>query len=304
MNQNNSQQPIVVNLSQFKAQSPSNDQRAPLLSSHGLGWKNINFNYFRYGNCETPVHVLKDHAIGLILDRGQVERKLGAVYRCESASIGSVAIIPAQLEHWSAWDVVGRFALISVSPQAIAKIDPDTVNPDSIELIPTFATSKPDSLIHGIGMAIKHHLETNFSDGNFYIEHLANAISAHLLQHYCTKKIKLKDYTNGLASFKLKQAIAYINDNLDQSILLNDIAQELDLSQYYFSHLFRKSTGISPYHYIIQQRVKKVQRLLINTQMPLVDIALACGFSSQSQMTMHFRKLTGMTPKKYRNSHI
>ena len=38
--------------------------------------------------------------------------------------------------------------------------------------------------------------------------------------------------------------------------------------------------------------------------MPLVDIALACGFSSQSQMTMHFRKLTGMTPKKYRNSHI
>ncbi|MEL6911736.1 MAG: helix-turn-helix domain-containing protein, partial [Cyanobacteria bacterium J06598_4] len=50
-----------------------------------------------------------------------------------------------------------------------------------------------------------------------------------------------------------------------------------------------------------QQRVARVKLLLNHTSMSLVEIALACGFSSQSQMTMHFRKATGTTPKKYRN---
>ncbi|MEO1341602.1 MAG: AraC family transcriptional regulator [Cyanobacteria bacterium J06635_13] len=301
MNQNNSQPPIVVDFAKMKPRSPEADERSPLLSSYGQGWKNLSFNYFRYGKCETSVHVLPDHAVGLILDRGQVERRLGSVYRLESASVGSVAIIPAQVEHWSAWNVIGRFAMLSLPPQAIAQIDPNTVNPDLIELIPTFATSQPDPLIHGIGIAIKRYLETEAQDNGFYIEHLTNALAAHLLQNYCTRKIRLPEYSDGLSTSKLERAIEYINDNLDRGIKLENIAHELDISQYYFSHLFRESMGISPYQYIIQQRVARVKLLLNHTSMSLVEIALACGFSSQSQMTMHFRKATGTTPKKYRN---
>lgn len=301
MNPNNSDKPLVVNLSETNSLSQLN-ARAPLLSSQQFAWKNVNFDYFCYGNCETPVHVLEHHAIGLILGRGKVERKLDGVYRLETTVKGSVTIIPALVEHWSAWKSIGRFAMFSVSPEAIAKIDPDTVNPDTIELVPTFAKAKPDRLIYGIGMAIKNHLETNIDDGGFYIEHLTNTISAHLLQHYCTKKIYFKEYSGGLASAKLEQAIEYINDNLEENIKLEDIAKELDISQYYFSHLFRESMGISPYRYVIQQRVERVKQLLTNTEMSIAEIALACGFNSQSQMTLHFRKSTGTTPKKYRNS--
>ena len=301
MNQHNSpKKPIEIDLAKIKPRSPDDDH-APLLSSHSLGWKNVNFDFFRYGNCETPIHVLKHHAIGLILDRGKVERKLDGVYRLETANRGSVTIIPAQVEHWSAWNVIGRFAMISVIPDAIAQIDPDIVNPDLIELVPTFAKSQPDRLIYGVGLAIKHHLETNPHDGGFYIEHLTNTICAHLIQHYCTRKITFKDYSGGLAANKLEQAKEYINENLETNIQLKDIARELDISQYYFSHLFRKSTGISPYRYVIQQRVAKAKELLINTSMSISEIALACGFNSQSQLTMHFRKLTGTTPKQYRN---
>ena len=301
MNKNNPDRPIVVNLT--KSYPRSNDVRSPLISSNRLGWKKLNFNYFRYGNCETSVHVLENHTIGLILDRGKVERKLNGVYQLETVIPGSVTVIPARVEHWSAWNKIGRFAMLSIAPEAIATIDPNTVNPDLIELIPTFAKSQSDRLIYGIGTAIKHHLETNSQDEGIYIEHLANALTAHLLQHYCSRKINLKQYANGLAKVKLKQALEYINSNLEESIKLSNIAKELDISQYYFSHLFRQSTGVSPYHYVIQQRVKKAQQLLVDTKMPIADIALACGFGSQSQMTMHFRKLTKTTPRKYRNSH-
>ena len=301
MNNNNFKQPISVDLTEPKYSAVNNEHR-PLLSSNLLGWKNFNFNYFRYGNCETPVHVLEHHTIGLILDQGKVERKLNGVYHLETAVPGSTTIIPSRVEHWSAWNIVGRFAMLSISPEAIAKIAPDTVNMDSIELIPTFAKSKPDLLIYGIGMAIKHHLESNPGNDNLYIEYLTNALSAHLLQHYCSRKINFREYSRGLSSAKLRQAIEYINDNLTESIKLDEIAEEIGISQYYFSHLFRKSTGIPPYQYIIQQRVEKVKRLLINTKMPIADIAFVCGFSSQSQMTLHFRRATGTTPKKYRDS--
>ena len=300
-NQDQPKKPVEIDLANPSPRSPDDD-RAPLLSSHQLGWKNLNFNFFRYGNCETPVHVLKQHTIGSILDRGKVERKLDGVYRLETATRGSVAIIPAQIEHWSAWNVIGRFAMISIDPKAIAQLAPDVVNPDAIELVPTFAKSKPDRLIYGLTLAIKHYLETDPHDGGFYIEHLTNAICAHLLQHYCTRKVSFKDYTGGLAAIELERAREYINDNLERKIELKELARELDISQYYFSHLFRKSMGVSPYRYVIQQRVVRAKELLTNTSMSISEIALACGFNSQSQMTMHFRKLTVTTPKKYRDS--
>ncbi|MDJ0570770.1 MAG: AraC family transcriptional regulator [Pleurocapsa sp. MO_192.B19] len=118
---------------------------------------------------------------------------------------------------------------------------------------------------------------------------------------YCTIKPKLKNYGDGLPSHKLKLAINYIHDNLDRTITLTELANLVNMSQYYFCRLFGESTGIAPYQYVIQQRVAKAKGLIKHSTMPLADISFECGFSSQSQMTQHFRKLTGMTPKKYRD---
>ncbi|MEL6495619.1 MAG: helix-turn-helix domain-containing protein [Cyanobacteria bacterium J06623_7] len=305
----NAPKAILVDLTQSNPIQPD-DVRSPLLSSNPLGWQNLNFNYFQYGNCETPLHTFEHHTIGLILDRGRVERKLGAKYQLERAIVGSSVVIPARVEHWSAWEIEGRFAMISLNPHKVANLDPNTINPDTIELIPTFATSQVDPLIYGVGQAIKQHLRLHSATDNtylggegLYIEHLTNAIAAHLLQHYCTRQVKLKTYSGGsggLGKQKLALALDYIHGNLAEKIELKDIARELDLSQYYFAHLFRNSTGISPYQYIIQQRVAKAKKLLRDSEKTLIEIALACGFSSQSQMTIHFRKWNLTTPKKYR----
>lgn len=301
MNEDNSARPLLVNLTVPNSRSQLKG-RAPLISSQKLGWKDVNFSYYRYGNCEIPTHIFEHHAVGLILNRGKVERKLDGIYKMESTNVGSVAVIPTDVEHWSAWKGIGRFAMFSIAPQALAQVEPETADPDRIELIPTFATQKPDRLIHGIGLAIQDYLINNPDSYSIYIEHLNNALTAHLLQNYCNIKPTFREYSGGLASHKLKLATDYINDNLGHNIKLIDLANLLDLSQYYFSHLFRESTGLSPYRYIIRQRVEKAKRLLKHSNLPIVDIAQSCGFNSQSQMTQHFRKQTGMTPKKYRDT--
>ena len=72
------------------------------------------------------------------------------------------------------------------------------------------------------------------------------------------------------------------------------------MSTHYFCHLFKQSTGIAPYQYVIQQRIAKAKRLLKQQDLSLVDVALACGFVSQSAFNRTFKQHVGTTPRKYR----
>jgi AraC family transcriptional regulator len=109
----------------------------------------------------------------------------------------------------------------------------------------------------------------------------------HLLRYHCAFEPKIRDDREGLPPQKLKQAIAYINDRLDKDISLTDIASELDLSQYYFCRLFKKSIGLSPYQYLIQQRIEKAKQLLYQGKQSIAEIAVAVGFCGKSQTQSH-----------------
>lgn len=298
----NTNQPITVN--HFDRQSRSRVlSQEPLLSTRHLDLQGINFDYYQHDPYEAPTHITDHHVVCLMLSEIQPERRLDGRYQQEQAAFGSVAIMPANVEHWAAWKTPAKFAIFSIQPEVLKKIAPETINRDRIKLLPTFAQAKPDPLLASLGQAIEQHLEANPKGCSFYIEHLTNAVSAHLLQNYCDVAPSLDEYecTGGLPPHKLKQVIEYIHDNLDKSIALSDIAQSIDTSQFYFCRLFRESTGISPYKYVLQQRIKKAQNLIKNSTLSLVDIAYESGFSSQSQMTHHFRKAVGVTPKVYRN---
>jgi AraC family transcriptional regulator len=75
------------------------------------------------------------------------------------------------------------------------------------------------------------------------------------------------------------------NEYLDQTIKLADIAEVLDMSQYYFCQLFKQSMGITPHQYLVQCRLDKAKQLLANPDLAIADIALECGFASQSHLT-------------------
>ena len=293
--------PITV--SHFDSHSRSQIMpRNPLLSSKNFGWQGIKFDYYQYDSHELPTHTTEHHVLCSIVNHPvRSERRLDGIYRREKQNSGSIIIVPAQVEHWTAWKSSGRFILFSFTPQVLSKIAPEAIDPDKIELLPIFARPEPDRLIANIGLEIKQQLESDFDGCDFYVEHLKNALFAHLLKNYCTVKHALNNTKEGLPPYKLKRAIDYINDNLDKQIKLDDIAQLVDISQYYFCRLFNDSTGISPYKYVIQQRVAKAKKLIESSKLSLADIAYECGFSSQSQMTQHFRKCVGITPKVYRN---
>jgi AraC family transcriptional regulator len=81
---------------------------------------------------------------------------------------------------------------------------------------------------------------------------------------------------------------------------LDDLAIITGMSRYYFCHLFKRSTGMSPYQYVIKCRIDRAKELLLFRQdCSIADVAFQVGFASQSQFTKHFKKWVGTTPKKF-----
>jgi AraC-like DNA-binding protein len=104
----------------------------------------------------------------------------------------------------------------------------------------------------------------------------------------------------GLSRAKLNRAIAYITAHLSEDIKIVDIAAHLGISQYHFGRLFKQSTGITVHNYLIQQRVKRAQQLLRESDLTILVIAEQCGFANPSHLARCFRKQLGVTPRQFR----
>lgn len=103
----------------------------------------------------------------------------------------------------------------------------------------------------------------------------------------------------GLASNVLRRIDDWIEANLDRIIRLDELAILANMSEFHFHRMFRLSRGIAPHAWVTERRVDRA-RALLKSDKPIVEIAVACGFSSQSHLTRVFRRHTGKTPADYR----
>ena len=128
--------------------------------------------------------------------------------------------------------------------------------------------------------------------------HTENNLANVLLTAAELQKKKTSTNTGIDWSIVLLQIDENITDNIDFSIF----ASHLGYSYHRFRHLFKEHFGISPYSYLISQRVAYAKRLIKNSAISLTDIAFCCGFNSSTQFSNIFKKHTGKTPSEYRKN--
>src|SRR5690606_10005732 len=90
-----------------------------------------------------------------------------------------------------------------------------------------------------------------------------------------------------------------IHAHLDQNISLAELAAVAHMSEFHFARLFKHTTGLPPYQFVIHQRVERAKRLIATGRLSLAQIAIDVGFSDQSQLHRHFKRLVGVTPKRF-----
>ncbi|MBW4634560.1 MAG: AraC family transcriptional regulator [Iphinoe sp. HA4291-MV1] len=273
--------------------------RPPLLSSHQAGWENLSLEYHLQPEYESPEHYALHYTLAIRLrSQSRLERWLGDCHKSENSIPGDVVVIPPYVTHKVFSSQESEFIALCLDFQFVSNIAAESVNPDVLGVIPHF--SKPDPLIYQIGLALKTALQSDGAASRLYAESMATALSAHLLQHYSAPKHTLQEYQGGLPKHKLQRVIEFIIDNLADNLLLGTMAQEVGMSQYHFARLFKQSTGLSPYQYVMHCRIERAKILLLQSQLKISEIASQVGFADQSQFTRHFKRLLGVTPKEIR----
>ena len=100
----------------------------------------------------------------------------------------------------------------------------------------------------------------------------------------------------GLSPARAHRICEYIKANLDQNVGLEALAEMAGLSTHHFARAFKQTVGMPPHGYVLQRRIEHAQQMLRNTDLPMSEIALSAGFSDQSHLARHFRRMTGMSP--------
>ena len=104
----------------------------------------------------------------------------------------------------------------------------------------------------------------------------------------------------GLSPAALRRVQLFVEANLERTVHLTDLAGRAELSLHHFARAFKMSAGMTPRAFVEERRIERAKNLIDESHQSLADIAVECGFGTQSRLTTIFKRRTGFTPAEYR----
>jgi AraC-like DNA-binding protein len=106
-----------------------------------------------------------------------------------------------------------------------------------------------------------------------------------------------------LPRWRARRVVEYVDAHLDEPISLSDLGAASGLSRNYFAAQFRVATGLRPHEFLLRRRIERAQKMLVETNAPLAEIALSIGFRTQSHFSTVFKRLVGWSPYRWRDAN-
>src|SRR5581483_6111 len=226
-----------------------------------------------------------------------------AVMTCRRAGVshtgnavhGDIDVIPPflpgiwELKHKDTALVVGLEP--ELLQQAAEELDADG---SRVEIRNRFQTR--DTSLEHIAWALKAEMESGCPGGRLYMDSLATAMASQLVANHSSLQTSL-NLNGGLSPHKLKQVLAFIEENLGADLSLQSIADVAGLSVSHCKVLFRKAVGVPMHQYVIRRRIDRAAELLRKGDLPVSQVALETGFAHQSHLAPQMKRVLGISPK-------
>jgi AraC family transcriptional regulator len=158
---------------------------------------------------------------------------------------------------------------------------------------------KQDSQVIQMVAILASELDRSDQINSAYTESVLFQLTTHLVRRY-SKVVDPVVRHSGMSPSRLNKVLEYIAAGLEEQLRLAGMAEVAGISPYYFCREFKKTMGITPYGYIVQQRIDRAKTLLQNTSMSITEIGAQLLFATPSHFTATFRKLVGCTPSVFR----
>lgn len=123
-------------------------------------------------------------------------------------------------------------------------------------------------------------------------------------RHYASSKITIarNDLNKHIKHTELILNICnYINEHYNENITLDDMAELSGYSKYHFSRIFKRYTNCSFYKYLNTRKIEQAEKMLIDDELSITEVALRCGYSSLSSFIRMFKIIKGCTPTDFKN---
>ena len=249
--------------------------------------------------CDIAEHEHPAHFLNLLVGE-PVRAEWTTEGRCHSAinEPGTIYLLPRGTRDKVTWMHQSSRVMLAIDPNFLAQSVEETAHLEDVALTPDWELK--DRHIAALMMALHADLEDGQPAGPLYGEMLAATLAAYLVKRFSIRPVAAKRAAGGLPKARLKRVLEFISAHLSDEIRLETLASIAGMSRHHFSELFRSSTGVSPYQYVIGQRVERGKRMLRDTDLSILEIGLATGFADQSHFTKIFRRVTRVTPRDYR----
>ena len=145
-------------------------------------------------------------------------------------------------------------------------------------------------------------LDDNPHVARHYLERLAAMFVADTPSTETAPDDEAKPVKGGLAPWQLRSVVKHIEQRLGSTIGVDALAEIARLSTGHFCRAFKVTTGHTPHAFLIRQRVRRAQTLMLRTDETLSQIACACGLTDQAHLTRLFRRVLGETPLVWRRT--
>jgi AraC-like DNA-binding protein len=195
-----------------------------------------------------------------------------------------------------------RILLLSIDPALVNRLSVGDVDVADLQFRQQIGIE--DQGVRLTLAAIDQEIEAPGLNSRLYIDSLLMLLLTQLMR--CASNFaapRQPAYVKGgLPNWRLKRAIELLETDRTKAPSLAELAGPLRLHPTSFCRAFKQSTGVPPHRYLLEHRVNRAKRMMEDRKRTLTEIALDCGFSSSSQFSTVFKRITGISPRNYRLS--
>jgi AraC family transcriptional regulator len=275
----------------------------PAAASARLGWVGLEATRYCTASASeyNPPAITHHWLVLFIRPPEELDLAYEGVKRHVPPPAGAISLMSAGTP--SRWRCSGRRDLLHIHLEAglVARVAAEAFDLDPARLtVPPLDALDLPHLRAAMG-AVSAELTAGAAGGPLAAESLANVLAVHLIRYLLAPRRTGRGRDGALPRGRLRAVVEYIEEHLDASPTLEQLAAVARLSPYHFARQFKAATGLPPHQYVIARRVERAKHLLkAGTGLSLAEVAADAGFSDQSQFSHHFKRLVGVTPRLFR----
>lgn len=265
----------------------------------------MSVRYFQAEPDTMPEDVFAEHHVLLNLCETphRVQNRRDGELRDFTFYQDEIIVTPAGMRSGWRWFGKSDVIVVTLEPERVEKFAQVELgmllDPQQFADLPQFT----DADLCAAGVMLRDALENDDITSGVMFEAMSRVLLVKLLQRYGQRRPEDVALSARFTSAHYNRVLAYIRNNLDKTITLDELADEVGMSPSHFGRVFKETVGETPMQYVLSYRVEQAIQMLNDASLPLGGIAFACGFADQAHFSRTFKRVTGNTPRQYRMSH-